>query len=132
MMKMKKLLAILLTLALLCGLLPSVALASETCSFKVSANEEEANALFEYYYGDDEDCDIEYEGSDETAVDIEIDKAAIDSEHSECPFCISVLLSEYDEEKYAFDHWTVNGEPADTASISGMEIRAQVLGFGQN
>ena len=134
-MKLKrtnKLLALLLTLVMLVGLLPSVALASETCSFKVSANEEEANALFEYYYGDDEDCDIEYEGSDETAVDIEIDKAAIDSEHSKCPFCISVLLSEYDEEKYAFDHWTVNGEPADTASISGMEIRAQVLGLGQN
>lgn len=132
MMKMKKLLAIVLVLGLVVGLLPAVALADNTVSFTVASSEAEANALFEYYYGDDEDCEIEYEGSDEAAVDIVVDKAAIDSEHSECPFCISVVLTEFDEEEYAFDHWTVNGEPAATALISGMEIRAQVIGTGQN
>ncbi|MCR4962408.1 MAG: hypothetical protein K6B40_00850, partial [Firmicutes bacterium] len=86
MKKSTKLLALLFSVLMLFGLLPAAALADDAYSFKVSSNETAANALFEYYYGDDDDCEIEYEDDDVSSVDIAIDKTAIDSEHGDCPF----------------------------------------------
>ena len=103
---------------------------AEGLGFKVSANEENANALMTYYYGDDDDCEIEYEGSKVPSADITIDKTAILNGHSDCPFLVQVSVRSFDEDNYTFDHWTVNGTAADSATISGMEISSGINGFG--
>lgn len=55
-MKMKKLLALLLSVLMLVGLRPVTALAApDSYSFKLISNDEEADAIFSYGYWDNND-----------------------------------------------------------------------------